>query len=94
LHLPSIIELKAYDFYRIAPKGVGMIAVTCMVGGWKEEAYKQALKTVRVVEIELGHGKHKRSVTQGTARAARILRALGIKNLDPDTSVKSGKEAA
>jgi transposase len=54
----------------------------------------QILKTVRVVEIELGHGKHKRSVTQGTARAARILRALGIKNLDPDTSAKSPKEAA
>lgn len=54
----------------------------------------QILKTVRVVEIELGHGEQKRSVTQGTARAARILRALGIKNLDPDTSAKSGKQAA
>lgn len=54
----------------------------------------QILKTVRVVEIDLGHGEHKRSVTQGTARAARILRALGIKNLDPDTSAKNGKEAA
>lgn len=54
----------------------------------------QILKTVRVVEIELGHGEHKRSVTQGTARAARILRALGINNLDPDASAKGGKEAA
>jgi transposase len=54
----------------------------------------QTLKTVRVVEIELGQGEPKRSVTQGTARAARILRALGINNLDPDTSAKSGKEAA
>lgn len=54
----------------------------------------QTLKTVRVVEIELGHGEQKRSVTQGTARAARILRALGIKNLDPDAPPKSGKEAA
>lgn len=54
----------------------------------------QILKTVRVVEIELGHGEQKRSVTQGTARAARILRALGIKNLDPQAPAKSGKEAA
>jgi transposase len=54
----------------------------------------QILKTVRVVEIELGHGEHKRSVTQGTARAARILRVLGIKSLDPDAPAKSGKEAA
>jgi hypothetical protein len=27
-------------------------------------------------------------------RTARILRALGIENLDPDTSANSGKEAA
>lgn len=54
----------------------------------------QILKTVRVVEIELGHGEQKRSVTQGTARAARILRALGINNLDPDAPTKSGKDAA
>jgi transposase len=54
----------------------------------------QILKTVRVVEIELGYGEHKRSVTQGTQRAARILRALGIKNLDPGAPAKSGKEAA
>jgi transposase len=54
----------------------------------------QILKTVRVVEIELGHGEQKRSVTQGSARAAQILRALGIKNLDPDALAKSGKKAA
>jgi hypothetical protein len=43
----------------------------------------QILKTVRVVEIELGDDKQKRSVTQGSARAAQILRALGIKDLIP-----------
>jgi transposase len=53
----------------------------------------QILKTVRVVEIDLGHGEQKRSVTQGTARAARILRALGISHLDPDAEAKSGKVA-
>jgi len=54
----------------------------------------QILKTVRVVEIELGPGEQKRSVTQGTERAARILRVLGIKNLDPDASARNGKDAA
>lgn len=42
------------------------------------------LKTVRVVDIDLGNGEHKRSVTQGSGRAARILKALGIKNMEPD----------
>lgn len=58
-----------------------------------EEAW-QLLKTVRVVEIDLGNGEQKRSVTQGSARAARILRAAGVKNLDPDTRAKSAQNAA
>ena len=58
-----------------------------------EEAW-ELLETVRVVEIDLGNGEQKRSVTHGTARAARILRAVGIKNLDPDNRAKSAKNAA
>jgi len=53
----------------------------------------QILKTVRVVEIKLENGKRKRSVTQGSARAARIVRALGINNLDPDASKAREKTA-
>lgn len=54
----------------------------------------QILKTVRVVEMNLDGGEQKRSVTHGTARAERILRALRIKSLDPDMSAKSGQDAA
>ena len=43
----------------------------------------QTLKTVRVVDIDLGNGEHKQSVTQGSRRAATILSTLGIKDLDP-----------
>jgi len=54
----------------------------------------QLLKTVRVVEIDVGEGDRKRSVTQGSARAARILHAIGVTNLDPDsTAVKPNKVA-
>ena len=53
----------------------------------------QLLRTVRVVEIQLGEGESKRSVTQGTARAAQILRAVGIKNLNPEAT-NSGNKAA
>ena len=44
-----------------------------------------ALKSVRVVDIDLGNGTTKRSVTRGSQRAATILRALGIADLDPPT---------
>jgi len=43
----------------------------------------QALRTVRVVEIDCGAGGVKRSVTRGSERAASILKALGIAQLDP-----------
>jgi len=43
----------------------------------------QMLKTVRVVEIDLGGGERKQSVTQGSSRAAKILKTLGIEDLDP-----------
>jgi transposase len=58
-----------------------------------EEAW-QLLKTVRVVEIDLGDGKQKQSVTHGSARAARILNAVGRKNLYPDTRAKSARDPA
>src|SRR6516164_9859014 len=43
----------------------------------------QLLRTVRVVEIDWSDGQHRQSVTQGSGRAAMVLRALGIKELDP-----------
>jgi len=42
-----------------------------------------ALKSVRVVDIDLGDRTTKRSVTRGTQRAAAVLRALAITELDP-----------
>jgi hypothetical protein len=40
---------------------------------------------VRLVDIALGDGTTKRSVTHGSQRAATVLRALGITELDPPT---------
>jgi transposase len=44
----------------------------------------QALRSVRVVDFTVGApGQGKRSVTRGTERAARVLAALGLTDLDP-----------
>lgn len=53
----------------------------------------QLLKTVRVVDIDLGNGGHKCSVTHGSGRAAKILKILGIHNLDPDATKDKNKPA-
>ncbi len=50
-----------------------------------------ALKSVRVVDIDLGNGQTKRSVTRGTQRAAAVLRALGIADIDPPTPSQPGE---
>ena len=48
------------------------------------EALK-TLSTVRVVDIDLGDGRVKRSVARGSHRAGRILTALGITDPEPPT---------
>jgi hypothetical protein len=53
----------------------------------------QLFKIVRVVDIGLGAQKTTRSVTQGSGRASKILKILGLKNLDPD-SRKTGERGA
>jgi hypothetical protein len=50
-----------------------------------------ALKSVRVVDIDLGDRTTKRSVTAGTNRAATVLRALDIAELDPPTPPQPGQ---
>ena len=50
-----------------------------------------ALKSVRVVDIDLGDGTTKRSVTAGTHRAALVLRALGINKIDLPIPPKPGE---
>ena len=52
----------------------------------------QALRTVRLVEIDLGDGRVKRSVTRGSRRAAAILKALNITELQPPTPPGEEKE--
>jgi transposase len=54
----------------------------------------QLLKTVRVVEIDLGDGQRKRSVTQGSTRAAHLLKVIGITNLDPHAAATNPEKVA
>jgi maleate isomerase len=78
---PSVMELNAYDFYRIVPKGIGLIAVTCMVEGWKEDAYKRALAQVEACARELGrracdfviHGGAPLVLSQGKGFETKLL---------------------
>jgi hypothetical protein len=50
-----------------------------------------ALRSLRLVDIALGDGTTKRFVTHGSQRAATVLRALGITELDPPTPPQQGE---
>ncbi len=54
----------------------------------------QILRTVRVVEIDVGSGKLQQSVTRGSGRAAQILKALSIRKLHPGSGKEATGEAA
>ena len=54
----------------------------------------QILKTVRLVEIHLGDREHKQSVTSGSGRAAKILNALKIRDLQPGCGRKTAGKVA
>jgi transposase len=53
----------------------------------------QALRTVRLVEFAIDPKTTRRSVTRGTERAARILNALDIRDLEPSGVPTNGKGA-
>jgi transposase len=57
---------------------------------WSSQEAWQMLKTVRVVEIDLGGGERKQSVTRGSSRAARLLKTLGLEELDPAPAKAEG----
>ena len=40
---PTVIETAAYDFYRLAPEGVSMCAITANVEHWSKENFKQSV---------------------------------------------------
>lgn len=99
---PSVIELNGYDFYRIVPKGVGLIGVTCMVGGWKDEAYKQALAQVEACAKELGrrscdfiiHGGAPLVLTQGKGfELSLIEKVKSISGTPCTTSIMAAMDA-
>lgn len=41
---PSVMETAAYEFYKFAPEGIGLVAVSCNIEDWKEDEYQRGLK--------------------------------------------------
>ena len=91
---PSVFELIAYDFYRIAPPGIGLIGVTCMIEGWSAEAYKRGLDQISRCATELGrrqcdfivHSGVPLVVTQGEDFAQKVVGQIEAISGTPSTT--------
>jgi len=51
---PTVIEVKAWDFYRIAPPGVGFVGVTCSIEALTPEQIEAGLAQVEQAARYLG----------------------------------------
>jgi maleate cis-trans isomerase len=99
---PSVFEMIAYDFYRIAPWGVGMIGVTCMIDGWQADAYQTGLARIEECASELGrrncdfiiHAGVPLVVSQGAGHERDVIGKIERRAKVPaTTSIVAGMEA-
>lgn len=51
---PTVVEVKAWDFYRIAPAGVGFVGVTCSIDALTPEQIEAGLAQVEQAAAYLG----------------------------------------
>lgn len=43
---PSVLETAAYEFYRFAPEGVGLVGVSCNIENWDSSEYERGLSQI------------------------------------------------
>ncbi len=99
---PSVFEMIAYDFYRIVPLGVGLIGVTCMIDGWRDDAYRKGLARLEECAKELGrrncdfiiHAGVPLVVSQGIGYEREVIKQVErLANVPATTSIVAGMEA-
>jgi maleate isomerase len=43
---PSVMETAAYEFYKFAPEGIGLVAVSCNIEDWDSNEYERGLSQI------------------------------------------------
>ena len=99
---PSVFELVPYYFYRIVPEGVGLVGVTCMIGGWERKEFDKGLAAVDEAAKELArrgvdfilHGGGPLVASRGPGFDKELeARITGITNLPCGTGLGSAIRA-
>lgn len=98
---PTVMEVVAYDFYRFAPEGVGLVGVTCNIDDWRPEEFEKGLAQVTRAAEYLGsrgvdyiiHGGGPLVVARGKAYEETIVRDIEkVSGVPATTGVRAGME--
>jgi len=99
---PTVVELVAYDFYRFAPDGVGLVGVTCNIDDWGPEQFERALSQVTTAAEYLGsrgvdfvlHGGGPLVVKRGPGFEETIVKEIeSAAKVPATTGVRAAMEA-
>ena len=99
---PTVMEVVAYDFYRFAPEGVGLVAVTCGIDDWRPEEFEKGLAQVDHFAAYLGsrgvdfviHGGGPLVVARGKGYEETIVETIAAASgVAATTGVRAGMEA-
>ncbi len=91
---PTVMEVVAYDFYRFAPDGVGLVAVSCGIDDWRPEEFEKGLAQVNSFAAYLGsrgvdyviHGGGPLVVARGKGFEEEIVRNIEAASGVPATT--------
>ena len=99
---PSVFEMIAYDFYRLVPPGVGLVGVTCMIEGWRDDAYQKGLESLEKCARDLArrrcdyiiHAGVPLVVSQGLGFDRELISKIeGLAGVPATTSIVTAMEA-
>lgn len=99
---PTVMEVVAYDFYRFAPEGVGLVGVTCNIDDWRPEEFEKGLAQVSQAAGYLGsrgvdyviHGGGPLVVQRGKSFEEAIVAEIAkVSGVPATTGVRAGMEA-
>ena len=98
---PTVIEVVAFDFYRFAPDGVGLVGVTCNIDDWRPEEFDKVLAQVSTAARYLGsrsvdyiiHGGGPLVVARGKSFEEAIVAEIeSVSGVPATTGVRAGMD--
>src|SRR5258705_13807744 len=99
---PTVMEVVPYEFYRLAPDGIGLVGVTCNIDDWSAEHFDHALAQVTTAASYLGsrgvdfviHGGGPLVVARGKGYEEIIVKDIeAAAKVPATTGVRAGMEA-